>query len=177
MGWARRMLEEVGRDVDVVICSDDLGTQGGLQVSHEHYLRYIKPRHAKFFDLIHRLSPAPLVMHCCGSVVSIIEDLIEIGVQCLNPVQTTAAGMDPAELKRRFRGRMAFWGAMDTQAVLPRGTVQDVRRMVEERIEQMGEGGGYVLAPCHNLQPDVPIENILAMYEHAREYVPSYLKQ
>ena len=113
-------------------------------------------------------------MHCCGSVVSIIEDLIEIGVQCLNPVQTTAAGMDPAELKRRFRGRMAFWGAMDTQNVLPRGTAQDVRRMVEQRIEQMGEGGGYVLAPCHNLQPDVPIENILAMYEHARRYVPSY---
>jgi uroporphyrinogen decarboxylase len=176
MAWARRELEAVGKDVDVVICSDDMGTQSGLQVSPEHYLRYIKPRHAKFFGMVHELTPAKLMLHCCGSVASIIDDLAQTGVDCLNPVQITAAGMDPVELKRNHRGKMAFWGAMDTQNVLPRGTQADVRRMVEERIEQMGEGGGYVLAPCHNIQPDVPVENILAMYEHARQYVPSYMK-
>ena len=71
---------------------------------------------------------------------------------------------------------MLFWGAMDTQSVLPHGSVSDVKRMVEQRVEELGEGGGYIVAPCHNIQPDVPVENIMAMYEHAREYVPSYMK-
>jgi uroporphyrinogen decarboxylase len=176
MAWSRNMLKAVGKDVDVVICSDDLGAQGGLQMSPEHYVRYIRPRHAKFFRMVHELSPAKLMLHCCGSIASIIDDLAEIGVQCLNPVQVTASGMDPAQLKRKHRGKMAFWGAMDSQNILPRGTIEDVKRMVEERIEQMGEGGGYVLAPGHNIQPDVPTQNVIAMYEHARQYVPSYMK-
>ena len=97
-------------------------------------------------------------------------------MDALNPVQVTTAGMEPAGLKDKYKGRMAFWGAMDTQNVLPKGSVADVKRMVEERVEQMGEGGGYVLAAVHNIQPDVPTENILAMYAHAREYVPSFAK-
>jgi len=176
MAWARRELETVGAEVDVIICSDDLGAQGGLQVSREHFTRYLKPRLERFFRQVHELSPAKLVLHCCGSVASIIDDLVEIGVDGLNPVQVTAAGMDPVGLKRKYRGRMLFWGAMDTQNVLPRGSVRDVERMVEQRIEEMGEGGGYILAPCHNLQPDVPADSIRAMYARAREYVPSYLK-
>lgn len=177
LAWARRQLLAVGREVDVVICSDDLGTQNGPQVSREHFLAFLKPRLARFFRQVHELSPAKLVLHSCGSVAAIIDDLIEIGIDGLNPVQVTAAGMDPAELKKKYHGRLLFWGAMDTQGVLPHGSVADVRRMVEERIEQMGEGGGYILAPCHNLQPDVPADNIRAMYDHAREYVPSYLKR
>ena len=94
----------------------------------------------------------------------------------MNPVQVAAAAMDPVELKRRYRGRMAFWGAMDTQHVLPHGSVRAVKQMVEERIEQMGEEGGYILAAVHNIQPDVPLENILVMFQHAREYVPSFAK-
>ncbi|MEK7415189.1 MAG: uroporphyrinogen decarboxylase family protein [Planctomycetota bacterium] len=176
MVMARRQLEVIGQDIDIIICSDDLGAQNGLQFSRAHYQKFIKPRHAKYFRQIHELSSAKLVLHTCGSVVSIIDDLIEIGVDGLNPVQVTTAGMDPVTLKQRFGKRMVFWGAMDTQGILPHGSTQDVRRMVEERIEQMGEGGGYILAPCHNLQPDVPVDNVRAMYEHAREYVPSYLK-
>ena len=176
MAWARRELETVGAEVDVIICSDDLGAQRGLQVSREHFTRYLKPRLARFFRQVHELSPAKLVLHSCGSVVSVIDDLIEMGVDGLNPVQVTAAGMDPAQLKRKYRGRMLFWGAMDTQNILPRGSVRDVEQMVERRIEELGEGGGYILAPCHNLQPDVPVDNIRAMYARAREYVPSYLK-
>ena len=176
MAWARRQLATVGKDVDIVICSDDLGGQTGLLISHEDYLRYIKPRHARFFAQVHALSPAKLVLHSCGSVASILDDLVEIGVEGLNPVQATAAGMDPVELKRKYGRHLVFWGAMDTQGTLAGGSVKDVCRMVERRIEQLGADGGYILAPCHNLQPDVPVESVLAMYRHAREYVPSFAK-
>jgi uroporphyrinogen decarboxylase len=173
---ARNILLEVGQQVDVVIAGDDIGAQQGLQVSHDAYVKYIKPRHEKFFRQVHDLSPAKVLYHTCGSVVSVIEDLIDIGVDALNPVQVTAAGMDPVELKKKYAGRMAFWGGMDTQQTLPRGSVEDVKRMTEQRIEEMGEGGGYVLSAVHNIQPDVPLENILAMFEHAREYVPSFAR-
>ena len=176
MGMARHVLREVGQDVDVLVCGDDLGGQQRLQMRHKHYLKYIKPRHAKYFRQLHDLSPAKFLFHSCGSVAGIIDDLLEIGVDALNPVQVAAAGMNPIELKRKYRGRMAFWGAIDTQHVLPHGSVADVKREVEERIEQMGEGGGYVLSAVHNLQPDVPIENIVAMFRHTRDYVPSFAK-
>lgn len=171
---ARRQLLEVGREVDVVLTSDDLGSQNAFLVSREHYLRYIKPRQERFFRQIKDLTSAKVVFHSCGSVVSIIEDLIEMGVDGLNPVQPQAAGMDPADLKRKYRGRMAFWGGTDAQNTVPRGTVPEVKKMVERLIEDMGEGGGYIFSNCHNIQPDVPLENVLAMFEHAREYVPSW---
>jgi uroporphyrinogen decarboxylase len=173
---AKYELEGVGREVDIVICGDDLGTQRSLQVSRDHYLRYIKPRHEKYFRQIHDLCPGKILFHSCGSVASIIEDLIEIGVDILNPVQPTAAGMDPVALKKKYRGRMAFWGGTDNQSIFPRGTVQEVKKMVEDLIEQMGEGGGFVFSACHNIQPDVPLENVLALFQHAREYIPSYAK-
>ena len=98
-----------------------------------------------------------------------------MGVDILNPVQVSAAKMDPSDLKKKYRGKMVFWGAMDTQQVLPYGSIADVKKMVEDRIEQMGDGGGYVLCAVHNIQPDVPLENILAMYQHTKEYVPSFV--
>jgi len=176
MEIAKKLLIEVGQDVDIVICADDLGAQQGTQISKEDYQKYVKPRHEKYYKQVHDLSPAKLLFHTCGSVSSIIEDLIEIGVDILNPVQITAANMDPVELKKKYGGRIVFWGAMDNHTILPRGSVSDVKRMVEERIEQMGEGGGYVLSSCHNIQPDVPVENIIAMFRHAKEYVPSFVK-
>lgn len=171
---AERELEEVGREVDIVICADDLGAQRGLQISHDHFTRHIKPRLKKYFDLLHRLSPAKLLFHSCGSLASIIKDLIDIGVDILNPVQVTAVGMDPVELKEKYGEQLSFWGAMDTQRVLPLGTVEDVRKMVEERIEQLGRGGGFILSSCHNIQPDVSVEKIVAMFEHARKYRASF---
>lgn len=176
MEIAKNELLEVGQEVDIVICADDLGAQQGTQISKEDYRKYVKPRHEKYYRQVHDLSPAKLLFHTCGSVSTIIEDLIEIGVDILNPVQITAANMDPVELKRKYGERITFWGAMDNHTILPRGSVSDVKRMVEERIEQMGEGGGYVLSSCHNIQPDVPVENIIAMFRHAREYVPSFAK-
>ena len=117
-----------------------------------------------------------MLFHSCGSVASIIEDFIEIGVDALNPVQVSTSGMSPSSLKAQFEGRMVFWGGIDSQQLLPRGSVEDVKRAVEDTVEQMGEGGGYVLSAVHNIQPDVPIQNILAMFEHAREYVPSFAR-
>jgi uroporphyrinogen decarboxylase len=176
MAITKRQLQVVGRDVDVVLTSDDLGSQNALLVSGEHYLRYIKPRQQRFLRQVKDLTSARVVFHSCGSVASIIDDLIEMGVDGLNPVQPQAAGMNPADLKKKYRGRMAFWGGTDSQNIVPRGSVADVKRMVERLIEDMGEGGGYVFSNCHNIQPDVPLQNVLAMFEHAREYVPSWAK-
>ncbi len=167
-----RELEAFGRDVDVVRCGDDLGGQNGLQVSREHYLRYIKPRHAKFFRRVRELTTAKLMFHSCGSIVDILPDLIETGVQILNPVQVTARGMDPAFLKREFGRDLVFWGGTDSQKTLPFGTAEEVRAMVARLIDTFGPGGGFVFSSCHNIQPDVPLENILAMFTQAREHVP-----
>ncbi len=173
---ARKELLEVGKDVDIVICADDLGTQTGLQMSRAHYVKYVKPRHEKFFRQIHELSSAKILFHTCGSVVDIVDDLIEIGVDILNPVQPTAAGMNPIALRKKYRGRIAFWGGPDPQYTLPSGTVTEVKKVVEDLMDGMSEGGGFVLSSCHNIQPDVPLENILALFQHSREYVPSYAR-
>ena len=168
------ILKEIGQEVDIILTADDLGAQGGLQISREHYKKYVHPRLAKYLRQIHDLSSAKVLFHSCGSLAIIIEDLVEAGVDILNPIQVAAAGMDPAELKRRCGNRLAFWGAVDSQRVMPFGSVADVKKEVELRMEQLGKNGGYVLGCVHNIQPDVPVENILAMYHHAREYVPSY---
>jgi uroporphyrinogen decarboxylase len=174
LGVCRAILREVGRDVDVVVASDDLGLQGGLMISPDTYRSLLKPRHERYFRQIHEMSSARLFFHSCGSVVDIIDDLVDIGVEVLNPVQVSAAGMDPAQLKKRFGARLSFWGAVDTQRVLPFGTADEVRAEVERRVEVLGRDGGYVLAAVHNIQPDVPVDNVLAMYSHARLYSPSW---
>jgi uroporphyrinogen decarboxylase len=174
LGVCRAILREVGRDVDVVVASDDLGLQGGLMISPDTYRSLLKPRHERYFRQIHEMSSARLFFHSCGSVVDIIDDLVDIGVEVLNPVQVSAAGMDPAQLKKRFGARLSFWGAVDTQRVLPFGTAEEVRAEVERRVEVLGRDGGYVLAAVHNIQPDVPVDNVLAMYSHARLYSPSW---
>ena len=171
---AERELEAFGRDVDVVRCGDDLGGQNGLQVGREHYLRYIKPRHAKFFRRVRELTPAKLMFHSCGSIVDILPDLIETGVQIINPVQVTARGMDPAFLKREFGRDLVFWGGTDSQKTLPFGTAEEVRAMVARLIDTFGPGGGFVFSSCHNIQPDVPLENVLAMFAQAREHDPAW---
>jgi len=170
----KELLEEVGADIDVVMASDDLGLQDSLMVSPEAYRELIRPRHEKYFQQMHDMSPAKVFFHTCGSVVDILDDLVDIGVDVLHPVQVSAAGMDPAQLKKRWGDRLAFWGAVDTQHVLPYGSMEDVRAEVERRVEEFAQGGGYVLGAVHNIQPDVPVDNVLTMYRHAREYRPSY---
>jgi len=111
-----------------------------------------------------------VVYHSCGAVRPFIRDLIEIGVDALNPVQVSAAGMDPAELKREFGREIAFWGGIDTQRVLSRGSQDQVREQVRRTIAHLGAGGGYVLCAVHNIQAEVPPANVEAMYEAAIEF-------
>ena len=172
----KELLEEVGSEVDVLLASDDLGAQQGLMISPEAYRALIKPRHKKYIQLMHDMSPGKVLFHTCGSVVDILGDLVEIGVEALNPVQVSARGMNPAELKRAWGDKLAFWGAVDTHHVLSRGSVAEVRAEVAQRIEELGRDGGYILGAVHNIQPDVPTENVLAMYRYAREYRPSYAR-
>ena len=175
LATCEEILEEVGDEVDVLLASDDLGMQNGLMVSPAAYRDLIKPRHAKYFQLMHDMSPGKVLFHTCGSVVDIMDDLVEIGVDVLHPVQITAKGMDPRELKKRWGDKLAFWGAIDTHRVLPLGNPDEVKTEVARLIEELGQGGGYVLGAVHNIQPDVSLDNILVMYRHAREYRPSYI--
>jgi len=172
MELTRRALEAVGDLVDVVSCSDDVAAQQGPMISPDMYRQYIKPRHAQYFAMMRAHTPAKLLYHSCGSVATMIPDFIEMGIDFINPVQVSAAGMDTAWLKREYGRDIGFWGGVDTMRVLPFGTLEDVRAEARQRIDDLGPGGGYVLAAVHNIQPNVPPENIVAMYEEARSYVP-----
>jgi uroporphyrinogen decarboxylase len=170
LGPLASVTAEIGDLVDVISVSDDIGHQDRLCMSPATYRRVFKPRHARMMEAITSRSNAPVMWHTCGSVVDVIDDLHEIGVTCLNPVQTTAARMEPRALKAKFGERMAFWGGIDTMNVLNRGSTDDVRREVQETILALAPGGGYMLNPTHNVQPDVPVENLLAMIEAGLEY-------
>jgi uroporphyrinogen decarboxylase len=164
---ARRALQEVGDLIDVVQVADDLGDSRGLIVSPSMFRRIIKPRLAHFLAQVHSLTLAKVLFHSCGSIGVILPDLIEIGVDAINPVQLTAAGMDPARLKQAFGDRLCFWGAVDSQSILPGGSPKQVEEEVSKCIHHLGRGGGYILCAVHNIQPDVPPENIWTMYQSA----------
>jgi len=165
-----RMLEAVGDNIDILCVGEDLGIQTGPLIFPETYRRLIKPRHKRLFAFIKSRTKAKLYLHSCGSVYRLIPDLIEMGVDVLNPVQVSAADMDTARLKREFGKDLAFWGAVDTHQVLPMGSERDVRVEVRRRIDDLAPGGGYVLSAVHNILAEVPPENIVAMYEEAYEY-------
>jgi len=167
---AALFLGEVGRYIDVFQAGDDLGIQGGLLISPQMFRSVVKPYLAEYYALIHNMTDAKLMMHSCGGVSKILEDLIEIGVDILNPIQVSAAGMDPAQLKAQLGNRLCFCGGIDTQHVLPHGSPKDVEEEVQRRIQQMAPGGGYVLAAVHAIQPDVPPRNICAMFEAALRF-------
>jgi len=164
-----RVLRLVGDSVDVVCVGDDLGTQKGPFLSPETYRKRIKPHQRRLLATVRALTEAPIFYHTCGSVAPLIPDLIEIGVQALNPVQVSAEGMDPVALKREFGRDLAFWGAIDTHHVLPHGTPADVADEVRRRFRELGPGGGWVCAAVHHIQPDVPATNIVALFEAAAE--------
>ena len=158
---------EVG--VDILHTGDDLGMQHTLILSVPMWRRWIKPRLAEVIQTARRIKPDILVeYHTDGYVEPFISELIEIGIDVLNPVQPEC--MDPADIKRKFGDRMAFSGTVGNQTTLPFGTVDDVRRVVKERIETVGRGGGLILCPSHMLEPDVPWDNIIAFFEAAEEF-------
>ena len=157
--------------VDVILVNDDLGTQAGPMLSPKLYRERIKPFQHRLFSHLKSISGLPLLLHSCGSVRWAIPDLIEVGVDALNPVQVSAADMDSAALKRDFGSELTFWGGgCDTQHVLSRGTVAEVKEEVRHRVDDLAPGGGFVFCQVHNIQPDVPPENVVAMLEAAAEF-------
>ncbi len=168
---AERALEEVGENIDIVMVStDDLGMNDRTIISPQMYRELIKPIQRRMFDFFKARTRARRFYHTDGAVYPIINDLIEIGIEALNPIQVSAAGMgDTARLKEEFGDRIAFWGGIDTHRVLPYGTPEDVRNEVRRRIADLGRGGGYVLCSVHNVQPEVPPENVVAMFDGAHQ--------
>lgn len=158
------MLREVGPYTDVLITGDDLGMTGGTMMSPQSYRRLLKPHHADYFATIKKRLAGKVFFHSCGNVYTLLNDLAEVGVDLLNPVQVSAGEMgDTARLKREFGDRLSFCGAIDTRWTLPHGTPEDVRAEVRRRIRDLAPGGGYIVSSVHCIQPDVPPENIVAM--------------
>lgn len=157
-----RFLDAVGPYIQVFRTGDDLATQRGPMMSPKTYRALLKPLYKKYFDFVKSRTDARLFYHSCGNITELIDDLVEIGVDIINPVQVSAMA-DTATLKARFGDRVVFWGAIDTQHVLPHGSVEDVEVEVRRRIHDLGPGGGFVAASVHNIQPDVPPRNMVAM--------------
>ena len=172
LAYWQTALAELGDVVDVVTYADDYGTQVSQLISPAMFRKQLKPRVKQVFELQAALAPqAKRFFHSDGNVRPLIPDFIEMGVDILNPVQTTASNMDPVELKQEFGRDLVFWGGgVDTQKTLPNGTPQEVKEDVKRSIDALAAGGGYVFNTVHNIQADVPPENIIAMWEALQEY-------
>jgi uroporphyrinogen decarboxylase len=165
----RRMLERAGDQTDIFFTGDDYGTQRGPMLSLGMWRRFVRPHVERIYGLARRHG-LKVMQHSCGSVGAFLPDLIECGLNILEPVQVRARGMKAQELARQFGGRLAFHGSIDTQQTLPFGTPDEVRREVRDRIETFKPYGGFTIAPSQHLMPEIPTENIVAMYEAAWEY-------
>jgi len=167
-----KIYEVVGNQVDAAFISGtDFGAQNGPFISPRAYRDLFKPFHKAVNDWVHTHTTWKSFIHSCGSVRALLPEFIEAGFEIENPVQCSAADMDPRELKRDFGDRIVFWGGgVDTQRTLPFGTAEEVRAEVKERISVFGQGGGFVFNTVHNVQAGIPVENILAMYEAVREF-------
>jgi hypothetical protein len=163
--------DAIGDRISVVfVTGTDFGTQNGPFMSNAAYRKLFQPFHRRVNDWIHQHTPWKTFIHSCGSIMAMMPDLIEAGFDIFNPVQCSAAKMDPRTLKEKFGCQVTFWGgAVDTQKTLPFGTADDVRREARERISIFNPGGGFVFNTIHNVQAGVPVENLLALYETARE--------
>ena len=172
MGYYGFILDKFGDYIDIIMQHNDFAGQANLLVAPSLYRKYIKPRQKKLYSFLKKKKPSLFIFfHCCGAVYEIIPDLIEIGVDALNPVQVSAANMDTKKLKKEFGKDIIFWGGgVDTQKVLPYGTPKEVKEEVKKRIDDLAPGGGFIFATVHNIQADVPPQNIMAMWEALQEY-------
>ena len=168
LGCLEIIFEQYPGAFDLIGCGDDYGSQNGLLMSNEMIGRYFMPSLKRHYDLGRRHG-AMGYHHCCGAIFDMIHQFVEAGVQVLNPIQCSAAGMDPARIKKAFGNDLCFHGAIDIQQTLVTGTPDEVRAEVRSRIDTLGPEG-YILAPSHTLQPDTPPRNLVAMYEEARVY-------
>ena len=166
-----RFLDELGDNVDIIKIGDDLGTQESLMISPQMYRDLLMPIHADFIDFIKARTSAKIFFHSCGDVFPLIEDFIDIGVDILNPIQTSSGKMsDLAALKKRFGRNIVFCGGIDSHRVLPYGSVEEVRQEVRRVIDLLGSGGGTMIGAVHTVMNDVPPENILAMVDAVEEF-------
>jgi uroporphyrinogen decarboxylase len=171
MDWFRLFLDEVGDVVDVIMVGDDLTGQNGPLFRPDFYREVVKPRQKTLVQYIRSRTTARVWYHTCGACRTYLPDLLDNGIDVLNPVQVSAAGMDPAVLKSEYGERLAFWGgALDAQHVLPCAKPEAVREHVQRNLEAFKPGGGYVFNNVHNIQAGVPPENIVAMYDAAYEF-------
>ena len=164
----RIMFDKAARWTDIFFTGDDYGTQGGPMISLPMWRRFVRPHVERLYGLA-RANGLKVMQHSCGSVAAFLPDLIECGLNILEPVQVRATGMGARELARRFGGRLCFHGSIDTQGTLPFGTPEEVRREVLDRIETFRPYGGFTIAPSQHLLPEIPLENILALYDTAWE--------
>ncbi len=166
-----QFLEELDGNVDIIKIGDDLGMQQGLLISPDMYRRMLKPIHADFISFIKARTDAKVFFHSDGDIFDLTEDLVEIGVDILNPIQTSAGRMsDLAALKKRYDKEVVFCGAIDTHRILPHGTPEEVRQEVRRVMGLLGPGGGYMVGAVHTIMNDVPAENILAMVDAVEEF-------
>ena len=164
-----RFLDITGKHLQVFRTAGDMATQNGLLLAPEAFRKLIKPFYKEYFEFIKSKTDAKIFYHSCGNITGLLDDLIDVGVDIINPVQVSAMG-DMKKIKKRFGKDLVFWGGIDTQDILPNGSVCDVEDEVRERIKEMAHEGGYVLAAVHNIQPDVPAENIIAMANASRKF-------
>lgn len=164
----RRTLQEVADLVDFIYVAEDLGTQESLLMSPACFRRFLKPRMARMIDLVHSYG-VKVFHHDDGAIRPLIPDLLEVGIDVLNPVQWRCRGMEREGLAKDYGASVVFHGGIDNQLTLPFGSPQDVRREVAENLRIFRQAKGYIVAPCHNLQPNTPTENILALYEAVHE--------
>ncbi|HJN18431.1 MAG TPA: uroporphyrinogen decarboxylase family protein [Armatimonadota bacterium] len=170
MDWFGLFLDEVGDVADVIMIGDDLAGQTGPLFSPAFYRKVVKPRHKRLVQYIRSRTEAKIWYHTCGGCAEYIPDLLDNGIDILNPVQISARGMDPETLKEEFGDRLTFWGGgIDSQGVLPSGSPDDVREHVAHNLAAWMPGGGYVFNNVHNIQAGVPAENIVALYDAAYE--------
>jgi uroporphyrinogen decarboxylase len=165
-----KFLDAVGPHLDIIVFGDDLGMQSGPQISPAMYREFFKPRHTRMWARAKELAPVKVMLHCCGGVRELLPDLIDAGLDAINPVQISCRGMDAAGLKRDFGQDIVFWGGgCDTQEILPSGRPDAVAEHVRRQVSIMKPGGGFVFQQVHNILSNVPPENIVAMFDAVHE--------
>jgi len=163
--------ELINIGAEIIWCGDDFGMQHGMIMDPETWRKWFRPRIKYMFEAFRKVNPdVKIAWHSCGSILPIIPDFIELGLDILNPIQPLAKGMTPEFLKAEYGNDLVFFGGIDVQELLPYKTPQEIRSEITRRCEILGKGGGYIAAPAHNIQPDTPVDNVLAMYEAIMEF-------
>jgi uroporphyrinogen decarboxylase len=163
MELIERTLAAAGGKLDLVLCGDDFGSQRDLMISPTSFDRLFAEKKKEFFDMVHNYG-AKITHHCCGSSRKLIPRFIELGMDALQTIQPQAGGMNPYELKREFHGQIVLHGAVDVQGWLQRATPFEIEEEINHLVDEVGRDGGFIIAPCHQIQPDTPLENVLALY-------------